>query len=219
MLETVIVHIEVLPMKSIILSIVLTCMSVIADAETVSKSLSTDVLEVDCMPGSAICDLTMSDGRVLSIEHGELKMYLEVVPNIKGSDDNPLFIYNDKFEIISLNPKTFGQDSAPTEQPAQQAAEPPYKIGEDIINMGSRDYPIPQTRMLIISKVNGLVIQKVIVNGGNNSCSQFDENTSPYGKSRNTLKMGDSFAVPIGKVCNLVQFQIITNMGSWTHGG
>ena len=212
-------------MKKYLLMFVMSVFATLSIAENVSPALSTDVTKVECMPGSAVCDVFISDGRVLNIEHSELTMYLEVVPNVKFSYDSPLFLYNEKDEIVSLNPKTFGKSNAPAqqEQPAPATvSQMPFdiKTGNSIVQ--------------ITSMHNDLIVNKIIPNRGN--CTPFDlkakrdetnaeaaknpgfKNASAWHHfhAAGILAFGkqDEWQFPI--TCNIIELQVETNLGSWT---
>jgi hypothetical protein len=216
--EAVFIQKEDLPMKKAIAAIVLLGFSVAVYAEPVAKGVNDDVVDIECMPGSAVCDVTLTDGRVMSEEQGMLDRYLPVA-NDKGASETPLFVYNANGEIIGLNPKTFNQTQPEQQQqPSQQSSEPPYQVATATEVEGTDVHPIVYNVMRIISKVNGLQVYKVTVNEGSNKCFHFDASTSRDGKKRSNLNMGDALTIPLLKNCNFIKMDVETNMGAWTHG-
>lgn len=190
-------------MKNVIAVFALVCFSVVANAEPVSKSVSTDVVDISCMPGSSVCDITMSNGSILSEEQDFLTRYLPVAQE-KGASEDALFIYNNNNEIIGLNPKTFGEQAS-TQQPVQQqASEPPYKLESGMNQFGA-------TLIHVVSMSSQLTVQQVTVNEGN--CKVI-----PNGKKfPKTVKMGESASVVVAATCNIVKIDVVTDQGSWTH--
>lgn len=191
-------------MRNIILSIVLTCMSVIAYAEPVSKSLSTDVLDVACMPGDAVCDVILAHGQTLNIEFTSLTTYLSVDTSAKFVFDDGTFRYNEKGEVVSLSPTKFSGSPAQTQQPVvQQAATPPYKL---VISRETNALAIKT-----LSLTNSLTIQDISINEGN--CPVVSKlNLAPK-----MIKMGEYALVSTYSNCNIVKIDVITNQGSWSH--
>jgi hypothetical protein len=212
-------------------------MSVIAYAGTTTTT-ETFFAEGDCFEKNQYCELI--DFRGIShtywfgdsIDNPEESLYENVdffVGGIgSGISCERGLCKNANNEVIGLDPKwpafagavsSAGSIAPETaSQPVvQQSAEPPYQLGSKVVDVGSRDYPIPQNKLIVVSKVNGLVIHRITVNGGNNKCMSFDENKSMSGKKRSNLNMGDDISLPIPNVCNLFQIDIETNMGSWTH--
>lgn len=217
-------------MKKYLLMFVMSAFTTLSIAEPVSKSLSTDVLDVSVMPGSAVADVSLSDGRVLNIEQNELTMYLSVVPNVKFSYDSPLFLYNEKDEIVSLNPKTFNKGNGPAQQEEQPQQLPtpttaPLQAGTqgNVINVRSLD--------------NNLVINKITINRGN--CTTIDlkakrDYINAEAEKNPNVKTGSRWhfehatgVMVFGKEdhwqtdanCSIIEAVLDTNLGSWTvHG-
>lgn len=192
-------------MKNVIAMLFLISCSVLAYAEPVAKSLSTDVVDVVCMPGDAICDVTLVNGSIQNVDFVNLTSYLSVDPSAKFVFDDDTFRYNDKGEVVSLSPTKFGGAAAQSQQPVQQqASEPPYKLDYSIAGDGSMV-------LKVVSMTSQLTVQDILVNEGN--CRNlFSSKTLPK-----SIKMGYAAEVLISQSCNIVKIDVVTDQGSWTH--
>lgn len=108
------------------------------------------------------------------------------------------------WERLGLDVDVASQAKVRDQQPIQQQSdEPPYKL--DGYKEGF------ENNIELVSKVNGLHINKVVVNEG--ACPL----TSTLRNIKRDLKMGEKTGFGVMISCNIIKITIETNQGSWTH--
>lgn len=172
----------------------------------VLNSINDEVADVGCYLGQDKCDITYKNDEVETVTKKDLVKHFYVVDVPKNGFYDDEFVYNANQAIIGLNPATYGkptQTQSVSQPVQQQASEPPYKLS------GYREGF--ENNVEILSMVNGLHVNKVIVNEG--GCPL----TTTYRNIKRDLKMGEKTGFGVLNTCNIIKLTIETNQGSWTH--
>lgn len=216
---------EEIQMKNVLATIMLIGFAVVAYAGN-SNPDEALFAEGTCYEQNGYCELTDFRGQTHEYEFAELGKNVAVYtgPQTNGVSCSGPICTNAQNQVIGLNPAykdpyagSSQQPQTTTQQPVQQASEPPYTLDSKVTNIGSVAYPVPSKQLLIMSKVNGLKIKNVVINEGNVNCVQFGTKSILTGHEKTNLDMGEVMAVRVPNLCNFVKMEIETNMGSWIH--
>lgn len=211
-------------MKNVIAIFVLTAFAVSAYAGN-SNPDEALFAEGTCYEQNGYCELTDFRGQTHEYEFADLGKNVDVYsgPQTNGVSCSGPICTNAQNQVIGLNPAykdpyagSSQQPQTTTQQPVQQASEPPYYFKDEVMKTGGYDYnPVFTQYILLISKVNGLVIKRFVINDGSGLCTNYKGGIIP--PSLGTLDMGRSFNIIKRADCNVVKIEVETNMGSWVH--
>lgn len=224
-------------MKNAIFTIMLVGFSVVAFAET-TTSTETIFQEGTCYEKNEYCEFTDFRGQTHEYWFGssmtsnpDENLY-PTVPFYAGAVGNGVWCsdglcVNANSEVIGIDPKwpafadayasQKSSATAPASAPVQQAAEIPYKF---MNRDGRTPYGTIEHELLLVSLVDGLEVDSIVINDGTGGCGSF--NRALLKKSRPTLDfgkvgLGKELGVKFRDDCHIVRVEVVTNMGSWTH--
>lgn len=216
---------EEIQMKNIIATIVLIGFAVVAYAGN-SNPDEALFAEGTCYEQNGYCELTDFRGQTHEYEFVDLSKNVDIYsgPQTNGVSCSGPICTNAQNQVIGLNPAykdpyagSSQQPQTTTQQPIQQASEPPYTLQSQHKTTGNSSYQVHTNLLLIMSKVNGLKIKNVVINEGNVNCVQFGTKSVLTGQEKTNIDMGEVMYVHVPTLCNFVKMEIETNMGSWTH--
>lgn len=217
-------------MKSAIIFIALTAFGVAAYAQNEFLENGDSLVEVaqinSCEMSIASCEVVVNgsaDYVLYADMYKTIPMYVGPISGNVHCEGPVCYKSFGSNKSIGLNPNfkwddyvsdsSVSQQPTASEQPVQQASEPPYKLAmEDGVNSVN---PVDRAvKFVVISTSNDLIVEKITINEG--SCAKWDRKYDIVMKQRPVLGMGRSIKIPLMN-CEFIKADIETNKGSWTH--